>query len=309
MSTVDFLSLTSAIVPDRTALVIDGKRIPFSEIAERSNRVANALQKLGVGSGGKVAMMEVNCTEFVEAYFGVARLGAIFIPLNYRARQDELSYLLEHSEASVLIVGERYAELANSARAGAPGVKHYIVLGKAQPGMLSYEETVSAAPDDEVFPETGPDDVTLLLYTAGTTGRPKGVPLTHGSFEAYMTENMSPPDMEVEETNLVAVPLYHVAGFQAVLASIYGGRTLAMMEQFDDEGWLAIVERERVNRAMLVPTMLKRVIDHPNFGNYDLSSLRLVTYGAASMPLEVIKKAIQVMPGVRFINAFGQTET
>jgi acyl-CoA synthetase (AMP-forming)/AMP-acid ligase II len=309
MSTVDFLSLTSAIVPDRMALVIDGKRVPFSQVAERSNRVANALQKLGVGKGDKVAMMEVNCTEFVETYFGVARLGAIFIPLNYRARQDELSYLLEHSEASVLIVGERYVELANSARAGAPGVKHYIVLGKAQPGMLSYEETLSAAPDDEVFPDVGPDDVTLLLYTAGTTGRPKGVPLTHGSFEAYMTENVSPPDMEVEETNLVAVPLYHVAGFQAVLASIYGGRILAMMEQFDEEGWLAIVERERVNRAMLVPTMLKRVIDHPNFGKYDLSSLRLVTYGAASMPLEVIKKAIQVMPGVRFINAFGQTET
>jgi acyl-CoA synthetase (AMP-forming)/AMP-acid ligase II len=100
-----------------------------------------------------------------------------------------------------------------------------------------------------------------------------------------------------------------VAGFQAVLAAIYGGRTLAMMEQFDDEEWLATVERERVNRAMLVPTMLKRVIDHANFGKYDLSSLQLVTYGAASMPLEVIKKAIQVMPGVRFINAFGQTET
>ncbi len=105
MSTVDFLSLTSAIVPDRTALVIGGQHIPFSQMAERSNRMANALQKLGVGAGDKVAMMGVNCAEFVETYFGVARLGAIFIPLNYRALQDELVYLLEHSEASVLFVG------------------------------------------------------------------------------------------------------------------------------------------------------------------------------------------------------------
>ncbi|MDP6347587.1 MAG: long-chain-fatty-acid--CoA ligase [Dehalococcoidia bacterium] len=309
MSTVDFISLTGAIVPDRTALVVDSERISFSHVAERSNKVANALQGLGVGHGDKVAMMDVNCSQFVETYFGVARLGAIFVPLNYRARQDELSYLLQHAEASVVIVGERYVDLVNLARAEAPGVKHIIALGKAQSGMLSYEDIVSAASDDEVFPDVGPEDVTLLLYTAGTTGRPKGVPLTHGSFESYMAENVSPPDMEIEETNLLAVPLYHVAGFQAVLAAIYGGRTLAMMGQFDEEGWLATVERERVNRAMLVPTMLKRVIDHPSFDKHDLSSLRLVTYGAASMPLEVIKKAIKVLPGVKFINAFGQTET
>ncbi|MEK7270143.1 MAG: long-chain-fatty-acid--CoA ligase [Planctomycetota bacterium] len=309
MSTVDFLSLTSAIVPDRTALIVDGQHIPYSRIAERSNKVANALHKLGVGKGDKVAMMDVNCPEFVETYFGVARLGAIFVPLNYRARQDELVYLLGHSEASVVIVGERYVELLNSVKASAKGVKHYIALGKPQPGMLAYEKTVSAAPDDEVIADCSPDDVTLLLYTAGTTGRPKGVPLTHGSFESYMTANVSPPDMEVEETNLLAVPLYHIAGFQALLAAIFGGRTLAMMPQFDAEAWLTLVEKERVNRAMLVPTMLKRVIDHPSFAKHDISSLRLVTYGAASMPLEVIKKAIQVMPGVRFINAFGQTET
>ncbi|MDP7240475.1 MAG: AMP-binding protein, partial [Dehalococcoidia bacterium] len=121
MSTVDFISLTSAIVPERTALVVEGERFSFYQVAERSNKVANALRSLGVGHGDKVAMMDVNCAQFVEAYFGTARLGAVFVPMNYRARQDELSYLLQHSETSVVIVGERYVDLVNSAKSEAPG--------------------------------------------------------------------------------------------------------------------------------------------------------------------------------------------
>jgi acyl-CoA synthetase (AMP-forming)/AMP-acid ligase II len=124
-----------------------------------------------------------------------------------------------------------------------------------------------------------------------------------------LLENVTPADPEIEETNLLTMPLYHVAGIQAMLAATYGGRTLAMMRQFDVDEWLETVQREKANRAMLVPTMLKRVIDHPDFDKYDLSSLKVVTYGAAPMPFEVIKKAIDVLPGVNFINAFGQTET
>lgn len=309
MNTVDFLTIASSIVPDRTAVVCDGSRISFAEVNQRANQMANALSSLGVGKGDRVAMMQVNCLEYLEVYFAAAKIGAIFAPLNYRSRKEELSYLLNHSEATVLFVGERYAEMAASVRSEAPRVRHYICLERPYPGMLYYKDMLAAASAEEVFSEVDDNDVTLLLYTAGTTGRPKGVPLTHGSFAAYVADNVTPPDPDVAETNLLSVPLYHVAGFQTVLASIYGGRTLAMMRQFEVEDWLRVVQAEKVNRAMLVPTMLKRVIDHPDFSKYDLSSLKLITYGAASMPLEVIKKAIQVMPRVRFINAFGQTET
>jgi len=147
------------------------------------------------------------------------------------------------------------------------------------------------------------------MYTAGTTGRPKGVPLTHNSFSTYVLENVTPVDIEIEETNILTVPLYHVAGVQAVMAAVYGGRTIAMMRQFDVKGWLNIVQEQKVNRAMLVPTMLKRVVDDPDLATFDLSSLKVITYGAAPMPFEVIKKAIELFPNVMFINAFGQTET
>ena len=133
--------------------------------------------------------------------------------------------------------------------------------------------------------------------------------MTHNSFSTYVLGNVTPVDPEIEETNLLTVPLYHVAGIQAVMAAIYGGRTLAIMRQFEVKEWMKMVQEEKANRAMLVPAMLKRIIDEPDFDKYDLSSLKVITYGAAPMPFEVIKKAIEVFPSVMFINAFGQTET
>jgi acyl-CoA synthetase (AMP-forming)/AMP-acid ligase II len=133
--------------------------------------------------------------------------------------------------------------------------------------------------------------------------------LSHNSFSIYVLENVTPADPELEERNILTVPLYHVAGIQAMMAAIYGGRTLVMERQFEAKEWMGLVAAEKANRAMMVPTMLKQLIDHPDFKKYDLSSLKVITYGAAPMPLEVIKKALGVFPGVSFINAFGQTET
>jgi acyl-CoA synthetase (AMP-forming)/AMP-acid ligase II len=309
LNTTEFLTITSAICPDRTAIVFEGKRLTFSELSERANRLANALAGLGIKKGDRVAILQVNCNQYVEAYYGVAKTGAIFVPLNFRAKKDELVHMLNHSEASVLLVGERYIEMVNEMRDEMPLMKHYISIEGKQEGMLDYEKLLADASAEEFLTEIGDEDITILMYTAGTTGLPKGVPLPHNSFSVYMLENVNPVDPEIEETNLLTMPLYHVAGIQAMIAATYGGRALAMMRQFEVNEWIETVQREKANRAMLVPTMLKRVIDHPDFAKYDLSSLRVITYGAAPMPFEVIKKAIALFPGVNFINAFGQTET
>ncbi|MBW2093063.1 MAG: AMP-binding protein [Deltaproteobacteria bacterium] len=176
-------------------------------------------------------------------------------------------------------------------------------------GMLTYDDLIASGSEEEVFTELDDDDVTILMFTSGTTGRPKAVPLTHNTFTMYILDNVDPADPEVEEKNLLTVPLYHVAGIQGMLAAVYGGRTLVLMRQFEIKEWLETVQAEGANRAMLVPTMLKQIIDYPDFSSYDLSSLKVITYGAAAMPFEVIKKAIKTFPGVSFINAFGQTET
>ena len=133
--------------------------------------------------------------------------------------------------------------------------------------------------------------------------------LTHDSFASFILSTVDPADPDVEETNLITVPFYHIAGLQAALAAVYGGRTLLVMRQFEAEEWMGQVQQFGANRAMLVPTMLKQLVEHDRFDDFDLSSLNVITYGAAPMPLGVIRRAIEKFPGVRFINAFGQTET
>ena len=133
--------------------------------------------------------------------------------------------------------------------------------------------------------------------------------LSHDSFASFLLSTVDPADPEQEETNLLTVPLYHIAGLQGALAAVYGGRTLVVMRQFEPKEWLTLAQTHSVNRAMLVPTMLKRLMDHPQFDEFDLSALDVITYGAAPMPMEIIRQAIDRFPGARFINAFGQTET
>jgi len=309
MNTTDFLSIATAICPDRDATVFDGKRETYFQTSERVNRLSNALIRLGVKKGDRVAILQVNCPEIVESYFATAKLGGIFVPLNFRAKTDELSYMLSNAEAKILFVGKRYLDMARTMLPDLASIEQCICLDNKETDMLFYGDMVAGSPADEVLFDIGDEDVTILIYTAGTTGRPKGVPLRHDAFVSYALGNVEPASPDIGEKNVLTVPLYHVAGIQGMLAAIYGGRTLVVMRQFEVREWLETVQRERATRAMLVPTMLKTIIDYPDFTKYDLSSLQVVTYGAASMPFEVINKAIKVMPRVKFINAFGQTET
>lgn len=309
MNTTDFLSIATAICPDRSFLVFEGQKQTFAETNKRINRLSFALGKMGICKGDRVGMLNVNCPQYVEAYFAAAKLGAIFVPLNFRAKADELAYMISHAEIRALFVGCRYLEMLNGMLGGLSSLQECFIVDEKQQGRPFYEDLISSSPSDDIPAEIEDEAVTILMYTAGTTGRPKGVPLRHSGFASYVLENVDPPDPEVEERNLLTVPLYHVAGIQAMLAGVYGGRTLVLMQQFEVKEWMRTIQDERVSRAMLVPTMLKWVIDDPDFDKYDLSSLRVVTYGAAPMPFEVIKKAIEVMPWVHFINAFGQTET
>ena len=309
MNTPEFLLISSSICPDREAIIFEGNRWSFSDLADRSNRLANALAGMGVGQGDKVGMLQVNCNECIEVYFATAKLGATYVPLNFRARAEELEFMINFSEASALFLGQRYVKMINSMREQIPGMKNFVSVEGPAEGMLDYESVIAEADPEEVFTDIDDNDTSILMFTAGTTGQPKGVMLTHDNLATYVLNNVSPADPDIEEKNILTVPLYHIAGMQAVLAAVYGGRTLVVQRQFDPSDWMTLVETERVTRAMMVPTMLKQLMEHEEFPKRNLSSLQVITYGAAPMPVEVITKAIEVFPGTRFINAFGQTES
>ena len=309
MNTTEFLNIASLIVPDRVAIVFEGARYTYAELKSRVNRLANALAGLGVGEGDRVAVLQVNTNEHVELCFAAAQLDAVYAPLNFRARADELSFMVDDAQPKVLVAGSRYVGMVDSFKGNLDSAPRLVSLEEPAEGWEFYDDMVATAPEEERFPQGDGADLTVLLFTSGTTSLPKGVMLSHDSFSSYILSNVSPVDPDDEERNILTVPLYHIAGMQTVMSSIYGGRTLIIQRQFDPKGWMELVETERANRAVMVPTMLKMLIDHDDFHDHDLSSLNIVTYGAAPMPFEVIKRAIQELPGVHFINAFGQTET
>ena len=308
MNTSELLTIAGAIVPDRPAIVFDGETITFEQLAERVNRLANGLSEMGVRPGDRVATMQVNTNQCIEAYFAAAQLDAIYVPINFRAKTDELAQMLEIAQPACLLLGERYLSMVPDNSRSSENI--IILDGEANGKNKSYEELLKgSSPDQMHFPEAQDEDTTVIMFTAGTTGVPKGVMLTHDSFSSYLLATVEPADPDVEESNLITVPFYHIAGLQAALAAVYGGRTLIVMRQFEPLEWMRLVQDTRANRAMLVPTMLKTLLEHPDFSKYDLSSLSVITYGAAPMPLEVIRDAITKFPNSRFINAFGQTET
>lgn len=312
MNTTEFLIIASAIVPERPAFIFDGQQFSFADLHQRVNRLASSLSQLGVGPGDRVATMQVNSHQSIEIYFAAAQLDAVYVPLNFRAKAEELQQMLSIAQPSMLFTGERYLPLVHGSIENGilPSQRIVLLDGPATNGYHAYDALLQSGEAEQMhFPEAEGEDTTVIMFTAGTTGLPKGVMLTHDSFSSYLLSNVSPADPDLEETNLLTVPFYHIAGLQAALAAVYGGRTVVVMRQFEPLEWLKLAQRHRANRAMLVPTMLKHLMDHPQFGDFDLSSLDVITYGAAPMPLPLIQQAIIKFPNARFINAFGQTET
>lgn len=313
MNLAELLTIPALIVPERTATVFDGRRLAYADLDARAGALAAGLiSDAGVRPGDRVAWMDVNGDRQAEALFGIARADAVSVPVNYRARDDELAFAIGDSGATVLFVGAQYAgavaDLFRSDDGRFASVTTLVAIeGEPPQGWVAYESLLQSG--GEAFPARDGDDLAMILYTAGTTGRPKGVMLSHDGLTSYPLENVTPADPEFEQRTLLSVPLYHVAGIQVLCSSIYGGRTLVIEPQFDAGEWLRLVETERVTRATVVPTMLKMAMEHPDFAHRDLSSLQILTYGAAPMPQDVITAAIERLPGVRFINAFGQTET
>jgi acyl-CoA synthetase (AMP-forming)/AMP-acid ligase II len=310
VNSVNFLTIPAAIAPDQEIVVFRDRRQTYRATVGRVRRLAGALADLGITPGDAVAILNTNSSRYLEAYFAVSLLGAVFVPLNYRAHADELAYMILTAGVRVLVVGDRYGPPISGIRDRLPGVSRYVALESPQPGMVLFEDLIAQSPGDAREAEVDEADINMVMYTSGTTGRPKGVMLTHGDFVTYICGHTELADGTPRGTALLCVPLYHIAGITSMLASLFTGRKLVIHPQFEAAEWLGTVQRERVTHAFLVPTMLKRVLDHSAFDPQACSSLQILAYGAAPMPVPVIRRALaKFPPTVGFINAFGQTET
>lgn len=282
--------------------------LTYAQSLEIVERTATQLEGLGVTRGGTVAYLGVNSPSYALMPFATALVGATFVPLNYRVKRLELMHMLNTAHPQVLLVSSRYEALAREALAA---MEREIALVTIDNGGLG-EASHRAPSEGSSFGASSAGeavDPAVLMFTSGTTALPKAVELTHEQLTTYVLSTATLPEQPRGAT-LLAVPLYHIAGLGALLASTFGVRRVVLLPQFDPGEWLAAISRDRITHAFLVPTMLKRVMEHPAFSSADLSSIEVLSYGSAPMPFSVIERAITVFPhSVGFVNAYGQTET
>ena len=286
----DILRRDVRVYAKKTGLVDGERRFTYQQINERVNRLANALKNLGLKKGDKIAFMGGNCHQFVEAYFAVAKAGLVIVPINARLSAEEATYVVNHSDSVALIYHKDVESVVAEMKGYIPHVKHIITTGKAHQDVLSYEDLLSNASDGDPNEKVEPDDMMMIMYTSGATGLPKGVMASQRNIMANTNTMTLELRIVPEDRTLVVMPLFHNGGFWPTMTHFYRGATVFLLPRFDVDKVLQMVEKEKITLLNLVPTMLIRMISHPDLSKYNLESLRLIMYAGAPIALEQLKK-------------------
>jgi fatty-acyl-CoA synthase len=291
--------------------VIDGdRRITYVEFDRRTDQFAQALREVGVRQGDRVAALLVNSAAFLETMFAAAKLGAVFVPINFRLASAEVTYLLADSGADVFVWSSHLSALARAALDG-EGVRvraRVVVGGEPADGEADFEQMLASGEARALGIDVAGSDLSCLMYTSGTTGRPKGAMLTHDNHLWNAINTLVGHNLRENDRTVTVMSLFHIGGLGShTLPLLYLGGTVALLPAFDPENTLAAMARERATVQILVPAMWAALMTIPAFDSYDLSALKLAVTAGAPCPLPVLEYFQG--KGVPFQEAFGMTET
>lgn len=289
------LEMASENLADRVALGSLEGGMTFGELGHRARRAGTYL----AGSAGtRVVLVDENSPAVPLALYGSAIGGKPFAPVNYRLADDRLRAIIERTAPATVIAGVGVAERL----AGVDDIE-----------IISREEFLSATLDESLDESDGwgcdPDATAVLLFTSGTTGDPKAAMLRHRNLAAYLVGSLDFGAADPDEAAIVSVPPYHIAAVSSALSSTYVGRRVVHLETFDPEAWVKTVRGESVTHAMVVPTMLDRILDVIEADGAGLPSMRSLAYGGGPMPQPVVERALRLLPDLDLVNAYGLTET
>ncbi|MHC9297053.1 class I adenylate-forming enzyme family protein [Mycobacterium sp. LTG2003] len=291
MSISLLLEMATSGGPDRTAVVSDDLRLTTDELSTLADGGAGAITASGaahvayVGTGGALLPLLL---------FASARAAVPFTPLNYRLSADGLHELIERLAAPLVVADAEYAD---------------VVAGAGKQVVTSEEFLAAARASEPAVEFADPDAVAVMLFTSGTTSRPKAVELTHNNLTSYITGTVEFGSAAPEDAALICVPPYHIAGVSAAMSNLYAGRKMVYLRNFDAGRWVELVRAEGVTSATVVPTMLDRIVTALEAAGTELPSLRSLAYGGSKVALPLVRKALQLLPQVGFVNAYGLTET
>lgn len=288
MSISLLLEMASSGDPDRTAVVSDDTRLTAGELSTLADGAAGVIAGSGaahvayVGTGGALLL------------FASARAAIPFTPLNYRLSAEGLRELVDRLPTPLVIADGEYAGM---------------LAGAGRPVLTSEEFLSQARTADPAAEFADPDAVAVVLFTSGTTSRPKAVELTHNNLTSYITGTVEFGSAAPEDAALICVPPYHIAGVSAAMSNLYAGRKMVYLRNFDAHRWVELVRTEGVTSATVVPTMLDRIVTALETTRAELPTLRNLAYGGSKVALPLVRKALELMPNVGFVNAYGLTET
>jgi acyl-CoA synthetase (AMP-forming)/AMP-acid ligase II len=310
------MRLTQAL--DRAATVnanglatrIGDRQQTWSQFRDRVSRLASGLKEMGVKPGDRVAMLSQNSDRYLEWFFAVPWAGGVFVPINTRLAAPEVAYWLNDSGSELLFVDDDFVPMLEPLSGMLETVRQVIYAGdgSAPKGLAHYESLIDGKPGAEDAGRVG-DDLAGLFYTGGTTGVSKGVMLSHVNLVANAL-NVIPIMAFDSRTNwLHAAPMFHLADGVGTFAVTMMAGGHSFVPKFDPVATLEAMQKYRTTHGVLVPTMVNMVVNHPDVGNYDLSSVERILYGASPMPAAVIRRALEVIPSVKFVHGYGQTES
>ncbi len=300
MNTGTIVDAPAAGDPTRVALIIDGRLISYGELGATVRQCATGLADHGVMAGQRVAVVDGGSLLSIATLLAAARIGAAAALMNPALTPPELQGLLKNAGcADVAVAGEQYVDRLR--QAGAPTVL-------TVPDLTGDRRSTSRS-DVDVAEDTDDRDA-LVLFTSGTTGLPKAVGITGRQLTRRISGISAPFRADTRPSiGMMCVPFFHVGGALGTLGSLYSGNTSVVQARFDAGEWLRLVSEHRVTTTFMVPTMLQRILDHPDFAGTDLTSLVAIAYGAAAAPITLVRRAMAALPHVAFANVFGQTET
>ncbi|MHB1137732.1 MAG: long-chain-fatty-acid--CoA ligase [Microthrixaceae bacterium] len=292
---------------DAPALECEGRSMTFGELDHRSNQVAQALRTVGVGVGDRVAFIDKNGLEWFEVTFGLAKLGAVNVSVNWRLAPPEMAQIIRDAQAEVVVVGPDFLDAIEKVRDDLDGVTTFVAIG-GRDGWTNYEQWVAAAADEDPgYLATGVD-IAFQLYTSGTTGLPKGVMLSNDNFFSGVDGTAEQWRFSEDSVSLAIMPTFHIAGAGWSMIGLYFGCRTVVLRELDPAAVLELIPRFGVTNTFMVPVVIQFLLMTPGVETTDFSTLRTLVYGASPITDAVLTKGLATF-GCEFIQVYGLTET
>ena len=297
----------AALVPDLPALSFEGETLSYRDFGARIRRLASVLRKLGVNRGDRVAFLGFNHPVFLETLFAAAAIGAIFVPLNFRLTAAELDFIVNDAGVHTLLADDAHKAVIDAVRAGLC-CRRYVAAESPSEGWTDHAQTGEHLLPLAAAERVEADEVALIMYTSGTTGRPKGAMLTHGNLFWNNVNARFGPDTPASGVSLTAAPLFHIGGLNVTtLAGLQSGGHVVLHRSFDPGLVLADIARYRVGTMFGAPAMFLFMSQHPAFTSADLGSVEVLVCGGAPVPEALIR--VYGARGIRLCQGYGLTET